>query len=167
MLSRQSLCKYSKIWKTPKSETLLVPSVSDNDTQPDSQLPWQESQSDIYLNWIDKLSFNLHDASSSQAVWTETESQFRFSLYGDLLQLKLNGCVIQDVKSWEREREWQAVNMNIYLVIDDEQPMSYSETRRAEWPVTWGLWVQTSKTVLKPKLTASRDIRKIYKGKKK
>lgn len=59
----------------------------------------------IYLNWIDKLPFNLHDARSSQVIWTKGESQFRFSLYRDLLQFKLNGGVVQDVKGWHKRGE--------------------------------------------------------------
>ena len=58
-----------------------------------------------YLNWIDKFSFNLHDARSSQVIWTKWESQFRFSLYRDLLQFKLNGRVVEDVKSWHKRKE--------------------------------------------------------------
>ena len=68
------------------------------------QLSGCENQPGAHLNWVDKLPFDLHDAGRAQLIRAEGESQFRLPLYRDLLQFKLNGGVVQDVKGCGRDR---------------------------------------------------------------
>lgn len=73
----------------------------------------------VYLNWVDEFSFNLHDAGCPQVIWTEGESQLRLSLDRDLLQFKLDGGVVQDMKGWQKgtnDRPWTLLS-GLFLMI--------------------------------------------------